>query len=603
MHRNLALCAAVSLIWANAAQAGGQPPEPLPISPAIALHVSTDGLNAMGDAIAGILPTGITATGLSGEFVCDEEAGVPLLYSADDINIHLSADEVSIVPSTNRLDIILGMTLWSDDADITVQGPCVLELDELCTLGLPPTPLNAEVGVQLALVDGELQANVSGIEFTHGNFGNPVETGCILGDALETLQGYGVDLIGSILDDLLESQLGELEAQLDEVIGGLTTALSFEDELDLAGLGTLGYSLTASGLTIDESGLVITLDALFTTPEYGDCVPQGPAYVSSAHDMPLMTGNIPGTSTPYHLGVHVSEDLANQAAFALWQGGMFCIHLNELEQVPADLLVTDALPVLGVSDQETVQSIWPESIPLELYLKADEPPRVPLAGGLHLEAEMALDAMGMELGRETRLWGNGVFIDVPIDIALGEGELLLDVGLDFDTSIGFTVAYNEWLPPVFAEEFGPSLIGAVGATLDLETLIPSSIALPTIYGLGLADLDTRVVGDNEDWLGIYAWVNPADATPIEIGEIDLSGLGCGDTGDGGDVVIPGCEDGGCGADSGLEGCNSEDGGCGGCGGDDSGSCGSCDTGRGYRAGARTAVILMVPLMMLRRRRR
>ncbi len=125
----LYLCA-FSVLTAATAQAGGQPPEPLPLSPAVALHISPAGLQALGDSIEGIVPEGITATGLSGELFCDEESTDPLIYSADDITIRISADEVSIVPSANRLDVVMGLTLWSEDADITVQGPCVIELDE-----------------------------------------------------------------------------------------------------------------------------------------------------------------------------------------------------------------------------------------------------------------------------------------------------------------------------------------------------------------------------------------------------------------------------------------------------------------------------------------
>ncbi len=579
------------------------PPTPLPLSPAVAIHISNSGLQALGDSIAAIVPTSITATGLSGELVCDEATGDPLLYAADDIVIRISADEVAIVPSTNRLDVVLGLTLWSEDAAITVQGPCVIELDEACNLALPPTPLNAELGIQIALDQGELITHVSGLEFTHGNFGNPIDTGCLLGDALETMQGLGVDLLGTILDQALESQLGELENQIEELVGGITAALSFEGEFDVGGFATLGYSLAASELTIDSNGMVILMDAQFTTPQYGDCVPQGPAYVATAHDMPLLTGNIPGTDVPYHAAVQVSEDLLNQALFALWQGGMFCIHLNEMEQVPSELLDTNVLVLAGLTDEETAAQYWPEAVPLDLYLKGDEPPRVTLAGGPSLYGELGLDVFGMEQDRLTRFWGNGVFLDGGFDMALDGQELLLDIQFDLETSIGWSVSYNEWLPSDFAEGFGPAVIGLAGSFLDLETLLPSSFTLPSVFGLSVADLDMRVVGDSDDWLGLYAWVDPAAATPIELGDIDLSGLGCGDTGSGGDITIPGCEDlsSGC-ADSGLDGCSSADGGCGGCG-DASGGCGGCDAGRSYRIGGRTAFALLVPLLLIRRRRR
>lgn len=594
------LCAA--LLAPSLSHAQGSPPESLPISPAASVHLSRQGLDALGDAIAGIVPKSISATGLAGQFVCDEATGDTLNYAADDITIRLSADDVSVTPLENRLEIHLGLTLYSDPADITLNGTCFLELDEVCNLALPPTPLEADVGIQVVLQDGALLTNVTGIDITYGNFGNPVGTGCLIGDALETLNGYGVDLIGSVLDTVLSDQLDGLETQLEDILAGLTTALAFDTELDLLG-STLGIRLAASELQIDSQGLRLDFEAQFTTPNYGTCVPESGPYQATAHDPPAMTGFIPGVDVPYHAGIVVSQDLLNQAIYVAWQGGLLCLRLSDLVDLEIDT------GYLSLIDQELVEELWPETKVLDLRIGAEFPPVVVFEDVPRLDAELSLDVYGEEMGRDTRFWGHGLFADAGVGLELVDGTLVIDVDFDLETRLGITVLYNEWLPQAIPEGFAGLIPNLAGQFVNLDELVPS-FGIPSIYGLTLADLDMRVVGDADDYLGLYAWIDPTAAEAIEIPDIDLSGAGCGEDGcsGGGDIgdiiVIPGCEDGGCGADSGLEGCDSSGGGCGGCGdaGGDS-SCGTCSAGKGYRVGARTAMVAMLPILLFRRRRR
>jgi len=583
-----------SLLVPVSAAAQDSPPTSLPIQPAALLHVSTEGLQAIGDSIGGVVPQEIVATGLSGEFVCDEETGVPLTYEADDIVLRISADEVEIRPLTNRLEVALGLTIWSDPADINLTGTCVVDLNEACTLSLPPTPIDALIGVQVVLQNGELLTNVTDVDISYGNFGNPVGTGCLLGDALETMQGLGVDLIGSILDDVIGDQLGELEGQLEEILGGLATALTFDTSIDA--LGTqLDISFGASSLDINPQGLELGFEAQFSTPQWGDCVqPSGP-YQQQAHDPPAMTGLIPSTTVPYHMGVVVNEDLLNQLIYVGWQGGLLCLSLAELAPIDIDT------NYLALIDQELVEELWPETQLLDLLISADEPPVADLSGGPSVVADLRLDVYGEELERKTRFWGHGLFADVGVGLELEDGTLLIDVGFDLETDLGVTVSYNEYLPQALPEGFAGLIPSLASQFVDLETLVPS-FPIPAVFGLTLADLEMRVVGDNEDYLGLYAWVNPDDAIPIPIGPIELAGIGCGDTSDGGGITVPGCED-GC-ADSGLEGCDSSgDGGCGGCGEEDGGCGDSGCTAGGYRFGARSLFSILVPMLIWTRRRR
>jgi len=577
------------------------PPAPV-IQNAATVHVSAAGLEAIGAGIAAVMPTELGVSGLSGEFDCDEDEPGVLEYDVEDLTINISTDNVSITPSTGRLDIALDMTLWSDEVQVTANGDCLFTLNEVCTFALAPTALNADVAILLQIQDGQLATQVDSFSFTHGNFGNPIGTGCILGDALETLNGYGIDLIGTVLDEVLDSQIGELETQLDDALGGLAQAVAFEGETEILA-ATLQYSLAAEELTIDAAGIEIGFEAQFGTDAYGPCVPHTGAYVPSAHDAPALTGVLPGTNAPYHVGITVSEDTLNQAFYAAWQAGVLCLSLAELAPIPLD---TGTL--LGQDIPEVLEEVWgDEPMVLDIRISADEPPLAIFEGGPRVFADLNVDIYGFELDRDARHWGHGMVADVPIDAFIEDGDLVIDVPFDLDTSLGISVTYNEWLPSAIPEQFAANLPGLIAAGASTQgfdlggdgPLVPP-FALPGFNGLTLTDLDVRVVGNEDDYLGVFGWIDPTVVSPFELGTIQLDGVGCGDTDGGGDIVLPGCEDeqGCAGGEGGCGG--GEEGGCGGCGGDEEGGCGCSSTGRGA---PRLLLLWCVPPLLLLRRRR
>ncbi|MCO4771233.1 MAG: hypothetical protein KDA24_14465 [Deltaproteobacteria bacterium] len=597
-NRLFLVCSSSLALLAAPAAAQEVPPDAPVIANAAEVHVSAAGLQALGEGIAAVLPTELGVTGLEGEFDCDPEAPGVLEYAVEPLTVNISTDNVSISPSTGRLDINLDMTLWSEEVQVTADGECLFTLNEVCTFELAPTALNADIAVLLQLENGQLAATVDSFSFTHGNFGNPIGTGCILGDALETLNGYGIDLIGSVLDDVLDSQLGELETQLDDTLGGFAQAVALEGETEILD-AVLAYNLAATELAIDATGLRIGFEAQFSTPAYGACVPKLGAYVPSAHDAPPLTGLLPGTDAPYHVGITVSQDTINEALYAAWQGGVFCLSLGDLAPVPLD---TGTL--MGQDIPEVLDEVWgDEPLVLDIRVSGDQPPVAIFEGGPKIFADLAVDVYGEELDRPTRHWGHGLVADVPIDADITAGEVILDIGFDLETSLGVSVTYNEWLPAAIPEQFAANLPGLISVGLstqglDLEAGLVPPFAMPGFNGLTLTDLDVRVIGTENDYLGVFGWIDPTEVTAFELGTIELDGVGCGDTGGGGDIVIPGCEDGaGCDASTGCGG--GEEGGCGGCG-DEEGGCGCSSTGRG--APGLFLVWLLPPLLLLRRRR-
>ena len=593
------------------AQAPTTPPVGFPLEDAVRVHISAEGLTKLGDAVAAVLPTGIEAVGLAGELNCDEETPEVLNYSAEDIQVRLATDEVTVTPSDDRLDIDIAMTLWSEDALITLNGECIMALDEQCTVGLPPTALNISLGMDLLLENGELNAQVSGIEFSHGNFGNPIDTGCLLGDAIETMQGYGVDLLGTILDQALEDQLGGLEDTIEEALAGLTGPLAFTDSLELLGT-TLAYDIQATELSLSSTGLRLAFDAHFTTPAYGDCIPtDSGAFIQEAHDLPPMTGLLPGTATPYHAAVVASRDLINQALYVAWQGGLLCLQLSDV----VDFELTTGY--LSLIDDELINSVWPDPVTLDILITPVAPPHLSFEEGPEAQAELFLDIYGPELDRYSRLWGNRIYAEVGLGVSLTpESVLNVDIGFDLERDLGITVDYNEFLPTDIPYGFTALVPDLVSSFLDIDSLAPS-FPIPTPFGIALGDLETIVLGDEYDYLGVYALIDDSAAEPIAFGPIDLAGVGCDSGGEGGcdggegGIEIPGCdsmtsgceeemgcsEGGGCGEDG---GCDSEGGGCGDAGCEDAGC---THSKKGFRINAWGLLCWLVPGMIAMRRRR
>jgi len=601
---SLVVCA---LLLPAEASAQDAPPAPHEIGSAAALHVSLEGFRVIGDSIKGALPTGITATGLSGEFDCsgvsgdddsaagdDDDSSQPasLQYSAQDIEIHISADEVLVSPSDDHINISLGMTLWSDPASITLAGSCLIDLNEVCSIALQPTALNADVSMQLVLANGEIQAQVESLSFTQGNFGNPIETGCLLGDLLETLQSYNVDLIGEILGGVLADQVTELETQLEDALSDLTGSLTFDTELDLLG-AAIDARLAPNSLDLSETGLLVGFGSSFGSATYGACVPHDGAFQPSSQDMPALTGLLPDSADQYHIAMALNEDTINQALYAAWQGGALCIDLAEVSGID---ISTDYLSLV---ESELVDELWPEVQPLDIRIEAVEAPRISFWDEPHLDAQLLLNVFGDELDRPSRFWGLDLVADGTLGVSLEDSVLALDIGFDINTNLGVSVAYNEWLPPRMAQSFAGLLPDLAAQVVDLESLAPSA-TLPQLYGISLAALQTRTIGVEDDYLAIYAWFDPSAAVPMELGTVDLGGVGCGDTSSGGDIVISGCEgdNAGCpstGCDAGAEG------GCGGCSGSESCSGGGCSTAR--QTSPSTVLLLFMPLLAAMRRRR
>ncbi len=524
------------------------PPEPAAwISPALALHLSEEGLSALADGVAGLLPQSLSATGLSGEYACGD--GELLAWSSSDLTLRLVPGHSLLIPSPGRLDLWLDLTLYSDPASLFASGTCAgFSLNESCTLEIQPTPLVAGVGLSVGFDESSqaITIQVDDIAIETGMFGNPFHTGCLLGDAVEVLSGWGVDLLSDLLSDLLVDQEDALGDTLQTSIDDALTGFSFDPFSFDLGDGHVDVELAFSGVMVDENGLGMTLQARSSTPTAADCTTTTAPFAPHATSLPPLDGRIHGTASPYDAVVMVSSDLVDQLAYALWQSGGLCLELSDLSGVP---LTTDFLTLF----LPELDSLWDaQGEAARLSLQAPSPPFVsfPFEPGVlfHLEG-LDLSVMGGVQGRLASLTRLGISGAAGLDLALVDGVLTPSLDLDLAADFEIDAEYAELVPLPSAQSFADALPDLAASVLDPSSLVPL-FTLPEAYGIGISSLQTSPGDDEGTWLGLYAEL-AANPVPLEIDPIDLTGVGC----DGGEVELPGCEAGcedvgsGCDADA------------------------------------------------------
>ena len=331
----------------------------------------------------------------------------------------------------------------------------------------------------------------------------------------------------------------------------------------------------------------------------------GSPYTPSA--LPTQSSTIVGTSMGYDLAVVLSDDLPNQALWALWRAGALCFEAAELGGTP--LTTTLLSVVLGEEIGADLDAILGEGAPVVVRVVPERVPAVRYDGDfpVRLEApELHVEFWGEVLDREVRLAAVTADIVAVADASIdGTGALVFDLQIRGD-ELRERVTYNELFAPRNDQLLAafPALMDmALGSVLGAE-LAGGAAPLPTLMGFGLDTLLLQPVGANPyapDHLVAYATLGPSDGG----GDIACDAAGC--------AALDGCggADGcamadGCG---GAEGCVSLDGGCdaqdlilaNGC----SGTLGtSGDEGCRYLAPRRVGTLdaVVVALLLLVRRR-
>jgi hypothetical protein len=683
----IAAFACASLCLSVVPARGGEVVPPHPITEGLGIDVTEAGFNVILELAEDFIPPDLVIgttppQALSSiPFVCD-----PQNFHLENLVIHTEMQSMTIEADDDSLDLVIDLNLWinepvggwpsaGDDDDSAQpgddddsagsgvpEGPAVVVfqgndwgcLNYVCFLYTDPANLQLRIPISMAMawddlgdpfIDvtfGALEHNITAamqgkIHLTEDCFAGSVTTW--LADTL----GLDVfDLVLGAFEGEIESQYQQQTENLEPTIEDALRALWLQDTVTVLD-SNLSYDLHPTAIDHNDFGLRTVLGGSFSTDTVAECVA---AYGDqearfTASQMPDMTGAVPSTGAEYHFGAITSDDLINQALFALWQGGVMCFVVDD--GGGALPMSTDLLGLLlGLENAELLEELFflgPVAMVIRTVPESPPDARFDGPNDINIQVDgLAIEFYPVMQDRLTRLAAVAIDIAAGIDLAIGpDGAMLIDIDLDTD-NLNTRVTYNEIAPElneVFETNF-PGFVGTVINTVGGSLLEGIAMALPTFSGIGATQLDLEPLGtspDLLDFLGAYMLLGEST------GGVSSGCDGCG--GEGG-CDAAGCDAAGCGADGcGADGCGGE-GGCdmeqsmaeAGCSGETSGQpsdtgCQGCDllSARGthghwratvtaggiqfypvqrrfrVRFGTAQLLALLLPLICLSRRRR
>ncbi len=507
LSASLALLAYASPARAEDWAAGATIPQ------AATVDITPEGFNAISAMIPALLPSSIEIpeTGASGGYWCFD-----YMYNLAGAWVGLQVTSASIVPGNGVLDVNADLLVNVNDAT----DPFDLSYEILCGDGdcggyVTPFPVHIHTTMALAIVtasDGStsLDATVGALDVTYELTNDNIVLDCWVQDLEDVLGYFGLsiyDLLISQVDSALQGAVGDLGPTLESTIEDAFASANIEQDLDLNGVAA-HIHLYPSDVVIQPEGVRLTM-AGSVSADSSTC--------TAAYDTggSLKTASSPpdigvapsGIDSPFHLGIALSDDFANEAMYALWRGGLLCYSLApDNDTFPLDTSILNLLSGQAFTD------LFPESAPMSLNTVPRAAPTVAYTGTHDIDVNVKdLDLeMNAELdGRMARMLAvtlNGpIGADLNLDGTTGNLAIALDINPE---ALNPTVTYNE-----FHADANSAIEGSFGSSLSgiLDTVLGSlldslSFALPNFSGIGLQDLQTTAAGTNQDWLGAYAWV-------------------------------------------------------------------------------------------------
>ncbi|MCP4870468.1 MAG: hypothetical protein GY898_17330 [Proteobacteria bacterium] len=528
------------------------------------------------------------------------------------------------------MDFDLSVNHPSNPAWIILDG-CI---DDACGLWVDPAQVHVEMPIRM-----ELAYDAEGdpyIDFELGPLQQDITDAMIsnmaMGEcALTTINAWWMENMGENL----------IQTMIAEAIGGIDTTIQEKlEEFEATAEEALGDIAIAGSTEIMEVPLVYGIEP--TKIEHSS---EGIRIALGGHvdtaKAPCITALDPGgsywtnTFTPahfdngWHMHTLIGDDLINQALYGVWRGGVLCFEASELGETA---LTTSMLSLLlgEVFEQEMVRLLpYASDSPMLIRTMPWNPPVMRFDG----VSDMTLVVEDLDIefyveleDRLSRLTAVTLDIVAVVDMGLqSDGAMAIQLAMQND-QFHPTITYDELSP-----EVGTALLNNFDAILDIaigaiagDVLGDSGgnivFGLPTLMGLGLADMYVEPDGALLDWLSGSYRIGPSEGG---------GGLGAG------------CEEGGClggeegcaGGDEGCalsgDGCAGEEGGClsgedgcnvqdvivsQGCSGEanpeptDTGCSGdliqaACRTGGGKPVRVHTSTMLLITCLLLSRRRK
>lgn len=472
---------------------------------AAAAHLTEAGLLKAGRLLPAVVPSEpipIPDTGDSSSIYA---------YSLTGAWVAFSIDGASLRPSDGYLDVMLDGHAWlNDSADPFTLSYSVLGAGEDCDGWVDPFNFHVEVPVGLVVnPDTTVDATVMDVQVDLSLDGDDIQLSCAIGVVEQVLNAFGwsmYDLIIDLASGQIEDKIREQIPTIEESIEDALNAARVDTEVDVGGV-MLDVKIDPHAITITPDGLVMVFQGSMGA-QASECVAEwDPGHaVAVTSDVPAIADDPPGTE----IGILLSDDLANQALYSLWRGGLLCYDLTpDSDELPIPMDTS----LLGILAGDAFDELFPETAPILLRTVPRHPPEVDYAGAHDLD--VIIDELGVEVFapidyRMAHPLAVDLTVDAGVDLELdgttGDLAVLVDMSED---ALEATVVSNEYVPAATAdieENFSETIVGLLGPLLG-TALGDLAFTLPSYEGLGLATLEAEPFGAQSDWLALWATVD------------------------------------------------------------------------------------------------
>ena len=412
------------------------------------------------------------------------------------VNIFATTDGINVGISINNLVV---------DGEISLLGICD------CDMTVTSNPLNISTTAVVNVVNDQYNVELHNTNVNFQNFNLSVDCPwyCeIAGWLIELLEGE----IESYLEDMMVDMLNdEVPAQIEEFLNTLPFEFTFE---------VLGIPLTVTmgpdDVEPNNFGITAWLKGDITSEMgHNDCVPLLDGSYRTDDASPNLRGVIPGTNISYDVAIVLSDDFINRILFKTFDFGLICYELSPEDMMelglPAPLtteLFAGAVPRIHdyCYNEPMYIVVRPQEPPI-IYLDNTEEEPYPITLTMN---NLMLDFYANIFDRWFRLFTFNVtveYVKMSMEVTI---ENAIHIELSDDVSITTEVVYDELLhltpeERAAVENLLPTLVNLI---LPLLSDSISDIPLPEIEGFIYQVLDLRTIGDNYNFVGIFANLIP-----------------------------------------------------------------------------------------------
>jgi len=508
------------VIWfalATAASASSLAPgETVP--DAVAVQLSEDGLNGLGELVPALLPSPTVIDDTSDAidlWICD------LSYWLENLWVGMELQEATITPNYGTLTLEAEIDVWiNDSSDKARIGLDLCGATTDCGLYVDPFPVYVTMDMALGVVEVD---GVSTIDVTLGSFdvdydlaGNDLNIdGCWV-EYLELLYDVIIGLADGAIQGAISSLAGDLEQQLEDAF----SQLAISEQVEVTDGVVLDIELYPGDLDLTPEGMELVLSGS-ASAEASECIAAWDPGVSEAVD-----SDRPALDPNREVLALVSDEFTNQLLYAAWRSGLLCYELAEFDALSLDS------SILSLLVGDAFDDLFPDTVPILIQTM----PKAPPTGAFDMGDDVTLDVkeLGLNIfaevdGRMAKTLGLSLDAEVGMDLDFDgtTGELGMALDIDPDRMVA-TVTDNELAAGTDAQiedNFGSFIEGTVLPLVDTLLGDALAFALPGFEGVGLTSLQLSAEGGG-DWLGAEAALG---AVPYEGGCSDKKGKdgGCG----------------------------------------------------------------------------